>query len=441
LSSLSTDYAETDQLFILSSVLSPSGMRPGREAGSLGTPAIEGGEPLRPSFREYFPKLTDAEKKLVLEVLESGRLSSTVGFYTRKFEEEFSRFIGVKHSLAVVNGTAALHTAVASLGIGAGDEVVTTPLSFVATATSVLHNNAVPVFADIELDTLNIDPETIPDKITPRTKAILVVHLAGHPAEMDEIMKIAEEHNLAVIEDCAQAVGSEYRGRKVGGIGDVGAFSFYQTKNMTTGEGGMVTTNREDVYRRARAFIDQGQEGRYYHVLLGWNYRMTELQAALGLAQLSRIEELNAQRERIARIYTDELSSLDGDLVHLPKARSHVKHTWHIYQVLLKLDRIRVSRDRIVEALRAENILVTVAYPRVIYENPLFQQLAGYGRGCPWLCPLRSGAPVVYKPGTSPRAELAALSVVTLPTLAGMRDEDAIDTATAFKKVLLYYKV
>jgi len=415
-------------------------MHPGRKTISLGTPAIEGGEPIRPSFREYFPKFTDAEKKLVLEVLESGRLSSTVGFYTRKFEEVFSRFIGVKHSLAVVNGTAALHTAVASLGIGAGDEVITTPFSFVATATSVLHNNAVPVFADIELDTLNIDPETIPSRITPRTRAILVVHLAGHPAEMDEIMKIAKEHDLAVIEDCAQAIGSEYRGRKVGSIGDVGAFSFYQTKNMTTGEGGMVTTSREDVYKRAREFIDQGQEGRYRHVLLGWNYRMTELQAALGLAQLSRIEELNAQRERIARIYTDELSSLDGDLVHLPKARSHVKHTWHIYQVLLKLDRLRVSRDRIVEALRAENVLVTVAYPRVIYENPLFQQLAGYGRGCPWLCPLRGGAPVTYKPGISPKAELAARSVVTLPTLAGMTDDDAVDTATAFKKVLLYYR-
>ncbi|MCC6039234.1 MAG: DegT/DnrJ/EryC1/StrS family aminotransferase [Thermofilum sp.] len=416
-------------------------MRPGGRAAPLGTPAIEGGEPVRPSFREYFPKLTDAEKRLVLEVLESGRLSSTVGLYTRKFEEEFSRFIGVNYSLAVINGTAALHTAVASLGIGAGDEVVTTPFSFVATATSVLHNNAVPIFADIELDTLNIDPETIPDKLTPRTKAILVVHLAGHPAEMDDIMKIAREHDLAVIEDCAQAIGSEYRGRKVGSIGDVGAFSFYQTKNMTTGEGGMVTTNREDVYKRAKEFIDQGQEGRYYHVLLGWNYRMTELQAALGLAQLSRIDELNAQRERIARIYTDELSSLDGDLVQLPRARSHVKHTWHIYQVLLKLDRIRVSRDRIVEALRAENVLVTVAYPRVIYENPLFQQLTGYGRGCPWLCPLRGGAQVVYKPGTSPRAELAARSVVTLPTLAGMTDDDAIDTATAFKKVLLYYRV
>ena len=403
-------------------------------------PAIEGGRPQRPYFKEYFPTFTQEEKELVLKVLESGRLSSTAGSITRKFEEEFSKYIKVRYSLAVSNGTAALHTAVASLGIGAGDEVITTPFSFVASATAILHNNAVPVFADIDLETLNIDPDTIEDRITPRTRAILAVHIAGHPAEMDEIMKIAREHGLAVIEDCAQAIGSEYRGRKVGGIGDVGGFSFYQSKNITTGEGGMVTTNSDEIYRRARLFVNHGQEDRYYHVLLGWNYRITELQAAVGLAQLAKIDELNAQRERIARIYTEELESLDGDLVQLPKARSHVKHTWHIYQVLLKLEKLRVSRDRIVEALRAENVLALVAYPRVIYENPLFLQLVGYGRGCPWACPFR-GAGVSYKKGMSPRAELAARSVVTLPTLAGMSEEDALDTAAAFKKVLFYYKV
>lgn len=403
-------------------------------------PAIEGGRPQRPYFKEYFPTFSQEEKELVLKVLESGRLSSTAGSMTRRFEEEFSKFINVKHSLAVFNGTAALHTAVASLGIGAGDEVITTPFSFIASATAVLHNNAVPVFADIDLETLNIDPETIEDRITPRTKAVLVVHLAGHPAEMDEIMKIAQEHELAVIEDCAQAIGSEYRGRKVGSIGDVGCFSFYQSKNMTTGEGGMVTTDSEEIYRQAKLFINHGQEDRYYHVSLGWNYRLTELQAAVGLAQLAKIDQLNAQRERIAKIYTEELESLDGDLVQLPRSRGHVKHTWHIYQVLLKLEKLRVNRDRIVEALRAENVLALVAYPRVIYENPLFLKLAGYGRGCPWACPFR-GAGVVYKKGMSPRAELAAKSVVTLPTLAGMSEEDALDTAAAFKKVLLYYRV
>lgn len=402
-------------------------------------PAIEGGKPVREHFKEYFPRFSDYEKQLVLSVLESGRLASGVGTFVRNFEKKFSEYIGVGYALAVSSGTAALHTAVASLGIGVGDEVVTTPFSFVATATAVLHNNAIPVFADIELDTLNIDPETIPDKITDRTKAILVVHLAGHPAEMDEIIKIARERGIAVVEDCAQAIGSEYRGRKVGSIGDVGAFSFYQSKNMTTGEGGMVTTNNPEIHRRAKLFVEHGSEERYYHITLGWNYRMTELQAALGLGQLERIEELNRAREEIARIYTDELESLDGDLLILPKPRKHVKHTWHIYQVLLKLDNLRVNRDRIVEALRGENVLVLVSYPRTIYENPLFQRMEGYGKGCPWSCPFY-GRKISYKPGTAPRAELAARSVVTLPTLAGMTAEDAIDTAKALKKVLLFYK-
>lgn len=402
-------------------------------------PAIEGGKPIRTFFKEYYPKFTDLEKQLVLSVLDSGRLAAGAGKFVHEFEEAFSKYIGVSHALAVSNGTAALHTSVASLGIGPGDEVITTPFSFVATATSILHNNAIPIFGDIDLETLNLDPETIPERITPRTKAILVVHLAGHPAEMDEIMKIAKEHDLAVIEDCAQAIGSEYRGRRVGSIGNIGAFSFYQSKNMTTGEGGMVTTNDESLYRRAKLFIEHGSEERYYHTILGWNYRMTELQAALGVAQLSRIEELNKAREQIAKIYTEELESLDGQLLTLPKPKKHVKHTWHIYQVLLKLENLRVNRDRIVEAVKKENLLVLVAYPRTIYENPLFQNLNGYGKGCPWSCPYYS-AKVTYKPGLAPNAELAARSVITLPTLAGMTTEDAIDTAKALKRVLLYYK-
>ncbi|MCC5999101.1 MAG: DegT/DnrJ/EryC1/StrS family aminotransferase [Thermofilum sp.] len=402
-------------------------------------PAIEGGKPVRPSFKEYFPKLTDEEKQLVLEVLDSGRLVSSIGKYVKLFEEEFARYLGVRHAVATINGTASLHTAVASLNIGPGDEVITTPFSFIATATSILHNNAVPVFADIETDSLNLDPSTIEEKITPRTKAILVVHLAGYPAEMDEILKIAREHNLYVIEDCAQAIGSEYRGRKVGTFGDINAFSFYQTKNMTTGEGGMVTTDKEELYRYAKMFVDQGQESKYYHTILGWNYRMTELQAALGLGQLRRIGELNAAREKIAQIYMDELSNLNGDLLKLPVLKPYVKHTWHIFQVLLNLDKLRVNRDRIIEALKAENVLVQVVYPRVIYENPLFQRLTGYGKGCPWLCPFY-GKQITYKKGSSPIAEQVARSVITLPTLPGMTEEDAIDTANAIKKVLTYYK-
>ena len=402
-------------------------------------PAIEGGKPIRDKPMSFWPRFTEQEKQLVLSVLESGRIASTAGNLTRRFEEAFAEYIGAGYAVAVSNGTAALHTALAALGIGAGDEVITTPFSFIATATAIIHNNAVPVFADIELDTLNIDPETIPDRISDRTRAILVVHLAGHPAEMDKILGIAREYGLKVIEDCAQAIGSEYRGRKVGTLGDVAAFSFYQSKNMTTGEGGMVVTNDKGVYERARLFINHGQVERYLHVMLGWNYRMTELQAALGLGQLSRIEDLNRNREEIAKVYGEELSVLDNDLLRLPKPRPYVRHTWHIYQVLLNVERLRVDRDHVVRALRAENVLVTVSYPRTIYENPLFRKLDAYGRGCPWSCPYQRKG-LVYGKGVSPNAEYAARRVITLPTLAGMTEEDAVDIARALKKVLQYYK-
>ncbi len=402
-------------------------------------PAIEGGTPIRKEPMRAWPKFTEEEKKLILEVLESGRLSSLVGSYTRLFEKEFSRFIGVGFSLAVINGTAALHTSVAATEIGPGDEVITTPFSFAATATCILHQNAIPVFADIDLETFNIAPETIEEKISDKTKAILVVHLAGHPAEMDEILKIAKENNLVVIEDCAQAIGSEYRGRKVGSIGDIGAFSFYQSKNMTTGEGGMVTTNNEEFYHRAALFINHGQVQTYLHESLGWNYRMTELQAALGIGQLRRIDELNKRREEIAKIYTEELSNLDGELLILPRAKKYVKHTWHIYQVLLNIEKLRVNRDYIVNALKAENILVLVAYPRTIYENPLFQQLQGYRKSCPWSCPFY-GRNVEYREGIAPRAEYAAKRIITLPTLSGLSDDDVLDIVKGIKKVLLYYR-
>ena len=404
----------------------------------MDTPAIEGGTPVRSEPMSFWPSFTEEEKRLVLSVLESGRLASTVGTYTRRFEEEFAAYIGSKHAIAVSNGTAALHTALAALGVGAGDEVITTPFSFVATATSILHANAVPVFGDIELDTLNLDPDTIEDKITQRTKAIIVVHLAGHPAEMDPIMRIARSHGIPVIEDAAQAVGSEYRGRKAGSIGDAAAFSFYQSKNMTTGEGGMVTTSRDDVAQAARLFINHGQVQRYLHQTLGWNYRMTELQAALGIGQLHRIQELNEARRRIAHVYLDELSDLDGDLLRLPRPRPHVKTNWHIFQVLLHTEKLRVDRDHVAKAMKAENVLALVAYPRAIYENPLFQRLDAYGHGCPWTCPHQARRR--YPPGTSPRAEYAARRVLTLPTLAGMTEEDAIDIAKALRKILLYYR-
>jgi len=402
----------------------------------MDTPAIEGGKPVREKPLEAWPVFTDYEKRLVLRVLEEGKVSSTVGSFTRKFEREFAKFIGTEFAKATSNGTTALHTALAAVGVGPGDEVITTPFSFIATATSILHQNAIPIFGDIETDHYNLSPETIEEKITERTKAILVVHLAGHPAEMDEFKRIAKEYNLYLIEDCAQAIGSEYRGTKVGGIGDIGAFSFYQSKNMTTGEGGIVTTSSRELYEKVNLIVDHGQVEKYCHDILGWNYRMTELQAALGLGQLSRIDKLNYRRAEIARIYTEELEGLEE--LKLPSTEKHVKHTWHIYQVLLKTEIMKISRDYFVKALRAENVPVQIAYPRVIYENPLFKKLEGYGKGCPWSCPFY-GKKIRYEKGLAPKAEYVAERVFTLPTFPSMRDEEVMDIVKAIKKVVKYY--
>lgn len=399
-------------------------------------PAIEGGTPVRNKPLEAWPVFTKEEKELVLKVLDEGKISSTAGSLTRTFEMEFSRFIGSKYAVAVFNGTASLHVALAAVGVGPGDEVITTPFSFVASATSILHQNAIPIFGDIEIEHYNLDPESVRDKITERTKAIIVVHLAGHPAEMDEFRKIAKEYGLYLIEDCAQAIGSEYRGSKVGNLGDLGAFSFYQSKNLTTGEGGMVTTSSGELWEKLRLLIDHGQTSKYYHEILGWNYRMTELQAAIGLGQLRRIDELNRRRREIADIYSEELSNIDE--LKLPSAESYVKHTWHIYQVLLKTEKMRIDRDFFVKALRAENILVQVAYPRVIYDNPLFKKLNGYGKGCPWSCPFY-GKKISYQKGLAPNAEYVADRIFTLPTFPSLSDEDVMDIVKAVKKVTEYY--
>jgi len=404
----------------------------------LDKPAIEGGKPIRSKPISAFPKFTNEEIEAVVEVLKSGKLTTLVGEVTRKFEEEFAKFHGVKHAIAVSNGTVALHVALRAIGVKPGDEVITTPFTFVASASSILHQNAIPIFADIDRETFNIDPASIEERISNKTKAIIAVHLCGHPAEMDQIMKIADDHDLMVIEDCAQAIGAEYRGKIVGGLGHVSAFSFYQSKNITTGEGGMVLTNDDEIAEKAKLIRHHGEPEWYHYVLLGYNYRMTEMQAALGLAQLNRLEELNRRRMEIAKIYTDELE--DVDALTLPTAKPHVKHVWHIYNVLIDLKRVRKTRDEIVKAIKAENVWVGICYPTVLYLEPIFQEKIGHGNGCPWKCPLY-GREVEYKKGLCPNAEWVSERVFTLPTQPALSDDQVIDIARAVKKVIKYYQI
>ena len=401
-------------------------------------PAIEGGKPIREKPISAFPKFSEDEINAVIEVLKSGRLTMLVGEVTRKFEDEFAKVHGVKHAIAVSNGTVALHVALRALGIGPGDEVITSPFTFVASASSILHQNAIPIFADIDRETFNIDPASIEERITDKTKAIIAVHLCGHPAEMDEIMKIAREHNLAVIEDCAQAIGAKYKGKIVGSIGDINAFSFYLSKNITTGEGGMVLTDNDKLAEKAKLIRHHGEPEWYKYILLGYNYRMTELQAAIGLAQLKKLEKLNERRREIAKIYFDELEDLSA--LQLPIEKPYVNHVWHIYNVLIDLDKVRKNRDEIVKAIKAENVWVSICYPTVLYLEPLFQEKIGHGKGCPWTCPFY-GREIKYEKGLCPNAEWVSERVFTLPTQPSLSDDDAIDIARATKKVIRYYQI
>ncbi|RLF24053.1 MAG: DegT/DnrJ/EryC1/StrS aminotransferase [Thermoprotei archaeon] len=399
--------------------------------------AIEGGKSVRASPYEVLPIIEEDEIEAVVEVLRSRKLTMLKGNKVKEFEEAFARYHGVKHAIAVSSGTAALHVALKALGIGPGDEVIVPPFTFVATATAVLHSNAIPVFADIDPKTYNLDPKSIEDRITDRTKAIIVVHLFGCPADMDPIMKIANEYNLYVVEDCAQAIGAEYRGRKVGTIGDVGCFSFYQSKNMMTGEGGMIITNDDGIAEKCRLVRHHGEPAWYHYILLGYNYRMTEMQAALGIVQLKKLERFNEIRRRNAMKYTELLKDIEGLI--LPEEPPYGKHVWHLYEVLLDLGMFKVDRDQFVKAVAAENVPVGIAYPSVLYLEPLFQRFMGHGKGCPWRCPLYRGEVKYYK-GLCPVAEYVAERCFTLRTDPSMTEDIIEDTVKAIRKVVNAYK-
>ncbi len=339
------------------------------------------------------------EIELVVNVLKSGQLAQ--GSFTEEFEKAFSNYIGVRYGIATNSGTSALHVALASVGIKPGDEVLTTPFSFISTATSILHQNGLPLFADIEEETYNIDPEKIKDKITNRTKALIVVHLFGHPCDMKQIKEIVEDYNLILIEDCAQAHGSEYKNKKVGSFGDVACFSFYATKNMTTGEGGMILTTDDAIAKKAKAIRDHGQKERYLHYLLGYNYRMTDISAAIGLAQLKNLDTVNDKRISNANFLLKELEDLSE--IRLPVVKESVKHVFHQFTIMS--DR----RDYLANYLNNKGISTGIFYPRVIYQNPVFKKI-GYNSDFPF-----SFGEISYNDGDCPVAESVCKKVLSLP--------------------------
>ncbi|MCD6143423.1 DegT/DnrJ/EryC1/StrS family aminotransferase [Thermococcus sp.] len=346
------------------------------------------------------PLIGDEEINAVIEVLKSGMLAS--GKEVKEFEKEFAQYLGAKHGVAVVNGTAALDVALKALRIGPGDEVITTPFTFIASANSILFQGAKPVFADIDPKTYNLDPNEVLEKITDKTKAIVVVHLYGQPADMKAFKEIAEDHKLYLIEDCAQAHGAEFEGQKVGTFGDIAAFSFYPTKNMTTGEGGMVVTNDGELAKKVDLIRNHGQAEKYLHVELGYNLRMTNIAAAIGRAQLKKLDEWNKKRIENARLLTEGISKIDG--LTPPHVDPRAKHVFHQYVIRVE-EEFPLNRDELMAKLREKGIGSAVHYPSPVHQQPFYQKLG-------------------YPKDICPNAIEASKKVLSLPVHPAVSEED-----------------
>lgn len=338
------------------------------------------------------PHMGPDEQAAVAEVLASGLLVQ--GAKTAEFERQFAQVCGVREAVAVSNGTAAIHLALLAHGIGPGDEVITTPFSFAATANTIMLVGAKPVFVDIEPETFNLDPSKVEAAITPSTKAIMPVHLYGHPAAIPEFQEIARKHHLILIEDACQAHAASYQGQAVGSFG-TGTFSFYATKNITTGEGGMVTTNDPEIADRVRLWRSHGQRERYLHEEIGFNMRMTDIQAAIGLAQLPNLERWTERRIANAAALSERLS----DVVKTPVTRPGYRHVFHQFTIRAPHD-----RDAFAAELQKRGVGTGVHYPRPIHQQPYYQRL-GFT-------------------GSFPVAEAAAREVLSLPVHPAVSEAD-----------------
>lgn len=361
----------------------------------MGELALHGGEPVNKTPFPIWPAFSEKTKKEALKPLETGLVNYWTGTKGMEFEEKWAAYCGCRFGVSTTNGTSALHTALAACDIGPGEEVIVPSYSFIASAFCALQAGAIPVFADVRRETHTIDPEDIERKITPRTRAILPVHLYGIPCDMDPIMDIARRHNLFVIEDCAQAHGSEYKGKKVGSIGHAGAFSFCQSKHFTTGgEGGCVVTNDETIAWKARSFRDHGFDVKerlrllelekklfYIHERVGFNYRMTEIQSIIGLCELERFETWNKPRrvaigEKLLAYFKDHEA-----ILHLPPHKQEGKHvSFWLFPLVLDLERIRTNIKEFWQAIEAEGVpVVPVLWPQM-YKERAFLEHNGFGR-------------------------------------------------------------
>jgi len=393
-------------------------------------PAIAGGTPVRSrEDRIVFgaPLIGEAEVASVAECIRSRWIG--LGERVERLEREFAAYKQAPYAAAVSSCSAALHLALVALGITSGDEVIVPSMTFCSTVHAIVHTGANPVLVDCDRVTMNIDPSVIETRITPRTKALIVVHMCGRSCEMDPILEIAQKHGLRVIEDCAHAIETTYHGRPAGLLGDAGCFSFYPTKSITTGDGGMVISRNHDLIDRVKLLAYNGvatntwtrfAEGLpgYEVIAAGFKYNMTDMEAALGLPQLPLLEERWAKRERLWLAYNDRLRGLP---VIMPEAGdSQSRHAYHLYTPLLRLEKLSVGRHQIVAAMEAENIGVGVHYEPA-HAQPLYKELLG------------------YRDDDLPNATYIGERTISLPLSAGMTENDVADVCAALGRILRYY--
>lgn len=390
--------------------------------------AINGGKPVRAELLPYAKQWLDEEDvQAVITILKGDYL--TTGPTLKQFEADFAHYVGSTYAVAFSSGTAALHGACFAAGITSGSEVITSPMTFAASANCVMYSGGVPVFADIDPHTYNIDPDAIEKMINGKTRAIIPVHFTGQPADMDPIRELANKHQLIIIEDAAHALGATYHEKRIGSIGDMTMYSFHPVKQITTGEGGIITTNEKSYYEKLIQFRTHGitrdpakqreNHGPWYYEMqfLGYNYRMTDIQAALGINQLKKIDRFLEIRRNYANMYNQSFKELDQIIV--PHQLANTGSSWHLYIIRLKPEELTVGRKEIFEALQHENIGVNVHYIPV-YLHPYYQNL-GYKRG---ICPL---------------AEALYENIITLPLFPSMSESDVKDVIRAVTKVINYF--
>jgi len=372
------------------------------------------------------PQLDDEDIEEVVKTLRSDWI--TCGPKVREFEEKFAEYIGCKYAIALSSCTAALHLALILSGIGKGDEVITTPFTFTATVNTILYQRAKPVFVDIDRETLNVDAKEIEKKINSKTKAIVILHYGGHPCELDKIYYLGKKYNLTIIEDAAHAVGSEYKNKKIGGFGNLTAFSFHAVKNMTTGEGGMLTTNNKEFANKAKILRLQGMDkdawmrnsngiaSWYYQILyLGYKYNMTDFQASLGITQLKKLDFFILKRHQYSKIYDNYFKKLHE--VIIPSVKSDIKHARHLYPIQLKFEHLNISRDEFIDKLMDKGISCSVHFIP-LHLQPLFKDNFN------------------YKEGDLPVIEDVYKRIISLPLYPKMKSEDVVKVATSVREIV-----